>query len=104
MKLTREGKVARRVEEDNIRAQYVQDEKAYQLTSLRTSWFESNEKQQAERRHRIDEHSQKEELIQANKELVLLRRARLKEFLTAEAIATEQQLNAIGLSFVKDRF
>jgi aspartate/methionine/tyrosine aminotransferase len=103
MKLTREGKVARRVEEDTIRAQYVADAKEYQMTAMRTAWFEANEKRQTERRHRIEQHMHKEELIQANHELVLQRRTRLKEFLTAEAVAYERQLNEIGLAFVKDR-
>ncbi|KAG8470039.1 hypothetical protein KFE25_006494 [Diacronema lutheri] len=103
MKMTREGKVARRVEEDNIRAQYVDDAKSYQMTSMRTAWFDANEKRQTERRHRIEQMHNKEELIQANRELVLQRRARLREFLTDEAIMYEQQLNAIGLAFMKDR-
>lgn len=103
MKLTRGGQVARRVEEDNMRAKAVENAKGYALTSMRTAWFEANEKRQTLRRHRIEQYLNKEELLQANQELLLQRRARLKEFLTAEAMGYEQQLNAIGLAFAKDR-
>ena len=103
MKMSTAGKVARRVEEDNIRAAYVEDAKAYQMTSVRTSWFEANEKRQVERRHRLLEMTNKEELVQANKQLVLERRARLREFLTEEAVSFELQLNDMGLAFMKER-
>jgi len=103
MKLTREGKVARRVEEDNIRAQYVADAADYRMTHMRTAWFEASDKRQTVRRHRLEQHHHKEELLQANKELVLMRRAQLKELLEAEARMYEEQLNAMGLAFAKDR-
>ena len=103
MKLSREGKVARRVEEDNIRAQYVVDAKDYQMTAMRTAWFEANEKRQTQLRHRLEQLHNKEELIQANHEVLLLRRARMVEFLQAEAQLFERQLNELGLAFVKDR-
>mmetsp|Transcript_49793 Transcript_49793/g.107848 ORF Transcript_49793/g.107848 Transcript_49793/m.107848 type:complete len:103 (-) Transcript_49793:405-713(-) len=40
---------------------------------------------------------------QANRVLLLERRARLKEFLAAEAEAFEAQLNDMGLAFAKER-
>ncbi|KAJ1638476.1 hypothetical protein T492DRAFT_943473 [Pavlovales sp. CCMP2436] len=103
MKQTREGKVARRVEEDTVRASYVADAKDYQLTLMRTGWFEQNEKRQTATRHRLDAVQHTEEIKQANLELTLQRRARLKELLTAESLMYEHELNAIGLAFVKDR-
>ena len=42
------------------------------------------------------------ELQQENRELLIKRKARLKEFLAAEAVVFEQQLNAMGKAFVKD--
>lgn len=104
MKNSTAGRVARRVEEDNIRAQYVADAKSYEMTAMRTAWFEANAKRQMERLARLEHHEHKEELVQANKELVLIRRARLKEFLEAEARSFEQQLNDMGLAFAKHRY
>uniref|UniRef100_A0A7S2FV38 Uncharacterized protein n=1 Tax=Haptolina brevifila TaxID=156173 RepID=A0A7S2FV38_9EUKA len=43
------------------------------------------------------------ELEQENKMLLLQRKARLREFLTAEAEVFEQQLNAMGKAFCKPR-
>ena len=40
-----------------------------------------------------------QELEQENRELLLLRRARLKEFLQAESEMFEKQLNAMGKAF-----
>jgi len=43
-----------------------------------------------------------QELDQENKELLVLRRARLRDFLKAEAEVFEQQLNDKGLAFSRD--
>jgi hypothetical protein len=43
------------------------------------------------------------ELQQQNKELLLLRRARMKEFLADEAMEFERQLRQLGLAFCKER-
>ena len=45
----------------------------------------------------------KAELEQENKELLIRRRARLTEFLAAEAEVFEAQLNERGKAFCKDR-
>jgi len=42
------------------------------------------------------------ELEQQNKELLLLRRARMMEFLADEAKEFERQLNSMGLAFCKE--
>lgn len=42
------------------------------------------------------------ELVQQNRELLIKRRARLKEFLATEAVVFEQQLNAMGKAFCRD--
>jgi len=42
------------------------------------------------------------ELATENKELLIKRKARMKEFLTEEAEVFETQLNAMGLAFRKD--
>ncbi|KAL1508241.1 hypothetical protein AB1Y20_004358 [Prymnesium parvum] len=42
------------------------------------------------------------ELEQQNKELLLLRRARMRDFLEEEAKEFERQLNAMGLAFCKE--
>ena len=43
-----------------------------------------------------------QELQQENKELLVKRRARMKEFLAEEATVFEMQLNEMGLAFRKD--
>jgi hypothetical protein len=43
-----------------------------------------------------------QELDQENRELLLKRRARMNEFLKAEAEVFEQQLNAMGKAFCRD--
>lgn len=103
MKMTPAGKVARRVEEENIRAEYTEAAKQFALTSMRTAWYEADLKRQVDRIHRLEQAEHREELIQANKELVLLRRARLMSFLTAEAIMFEEELNRMGLAFARER-
>ena len=42
------------------------------------------------------------ELLQENKELMVKRKSRMKEFLAEEAQVFETQLNAMGLAFRKD--
>ena len=44
-----------------------------------------------------------QELEQENKMLLIKRKARMKEFLEAEAQHFEQQLNSMGKAFCKDR-
>ena len=43
------------------------------------------------------------ELEQENRMLGIQRKARMKEFLAAEAVVFEQQLNAMGMAFCKER-
>jgi len=43
-----------------------------------------------------------QELDQENKELLVIRRARLRDFLKAEAEVFEQQLNEKGMAFSRD--
>jgi len=95
--------VQRRVQEEQMRTDRLVDIKGTNLAMVRCQWEVSRLRQDVTTRERFLDKEVANEIEQGNKELVLLRRARMKEFLTAEAAEYERQLNEMGLAFAKDR-
>ena len=95
--------VMRRVKDEQMRTDRLVDIKAVNGSMVRCQWEASRMRTDPMTRQRFTEKEVANEIEQGNKELVLLRRARMKEFLTAEAAEYERQLNEMGLAFAKDR-
>jgi len=66
-------------------------------------WEVSRERTDITNRQLAETKKIAQELEQANLELLPKRRARLREFLEAEAMVFEEQLNAMGKAFCKER-
>ena len=73
------------------------------LAMVRCEWEVARLRSDALTRDKFQSKAINAEIEQGNKELILLRRARMKEFLAAEAEEFERQLNAKGLAFAKFR-
>lgn len=65
-------------------------------------WANSREKIDIEQMKLAETKKIHQELATENKELIIRRKARMKEFLAEEASVFESQLNAMGLAFRKD--
>jgi hypothetical protein len=65
-------------------------------------WANSRERTDVLSRQLYETKQIAHELAMENKELLLKRKARMKEFLAAEAQVFEQQLNAQGKAFCKE--
>jgi len=95
--------VKRRVQMETTLAFRAAEMNAQNSVMLACGWANARERadlasSQRHLRKRVDD-----ELIQANKETLLKRRARLKQFLAAEAAGFESQLGEMGLAFAKAR-
>ena len=66
-------------------------------------WATSRERTDVTVRHLAETKAIAQELEGENKELLLKRKARLRNFLAAEAQVFETQLNAMGKAFCKER-
>merc|ERR1712113_1234690 len=100
---TADHNVMRRVQMEQTLADRADAMRKQNQVMLASVWDNSRQRSdlaatQRHMRKRIDD-----ELVQANKETLLMRRARLKQFLTAEAAGFEAQLGEQGLAFAKLR-
>ena len=95
--------VMRRVKDEQTRNDRLVDIKAVNGAMVRCQWEASRMRTDPMTRERFIDKEVANEIEQGNKELILLRRARMKEFLEAEAAEMEAQLNARGLAFAKHR-
>jgi len=68
-----------------------------------TSWHEGHQKFQVQNMNKRNEQNIKKELIEANSELKIRRRERLKELYAKEMADYEKELNDKGLAIYKDR-
>ena len=95
--------VMRRVKDEQTRTDRLVDIKAVNGSMVRCQWEASRMRTDPMTRQRFTDKEVANEIEQGNKELILLRRARMKEFLEAEAAEFEANLNARGLAFAKHR-
>jgi hypothetical protein len=68
-----------------------------------TEWHESHQKFHISNLNKQNEARIQSELVEANQELKIRRRQRLKELYQKELALFEQQLNDMGLAIYKDR-
>lgn len=68
-----------------------------------TDWHETQQKYEVSKANKRTQQSIKEELVEANREMKILRTHRLKELYEREMEEYEAELNAMGLAIVKDR-
>ena len=68
-----------------------------------TSWHESHQKFQVSNMNKRNEQQIKKELVEANSELKIRRKERLKELYSHEMAEYEKELNDKGLAIYKDR-
>jgi len=68
-----------------------------------TSWHEGHQKFQISSLNKRNEQQIKKELIEANTELKIRRKERLKELYAKEMAQYEKELNDKGLAIFKDR-
>ena len=66
-------------------------------------WNNSRERTDVRLNQLYEQKAITQELEQENRELLLLRRARMKEFLAAESEHFERELNAMGKAFCTER-
>tara|TARA_B100000795_G_scaffold96994_1_gene71190 strand:- start:1270 stop:1581 length:312 start_codon:yes stop_codon:yes gene_type:complete len=95
--------VMRRVKDEQTRTDRLVDIKAVNGSMVRCQWEASRMRTDPMTRQRFTDKEVANEIEQGNKELILLRRARMREFLEAEAAEFEANLNARGLAFAKHR-
>ena len=95
--------VMRRVKDEQTRTDRLTNIKISNQAMVRCQWEVSRMRTDPMVRERFTDKEVANEIEQGNKELILLRRARMKEFLEAEAEEYERQLNARGLAFAKHR-
>lgn len=81
----------------------LQEIKVSQHAMRACEWATSRERTDLNVRQLAETKKITQELEQENKELLLKRKARLRDFLTAEAQVFEAQLNTMGKAFCKDR-
>mmetsp|Transcript_9997 Transcript_9997/g.17639 ORF Transcript_9997/g.17639 Transcript_9997/m.17639 type:complete len:112 (+) Transcript_9997:53-388(+) len=89
-----------REEELRKAGQYVAEEK---VLRNQTAWVESSAKNARKIQSRTAQNVHQQELTLMNQELKLVRKARLKEFYEELNEQYEKELNARGLSIVRDR-
>lgn len=68
-----------------------------------TSWHEGHQKFQISNMNKRNEQQIKKELVEANSELKVRRKERLKELYSQEMAEYEKELNDKGLAIYKDR-
>jgi hypothetical protein len=95
--------VRRRVADEQVRTDRLVEIKTANASMVRCQWEASQMRMDPMKRERFVEKEVANEIEQGNRELILLRRARMKEFLEAEAAGFEASLNARGLAFAKHR-
>ena len=95
--------IQRRVNQEQTQFEALRAIKASNLAQVRGQWEVSRLRTDASTRQRFEDKEIANEVEQGNKELLILRRARMKEFLAAEAAEHERQLNELGLAFAKYR-
>ena len=95
--------VRRRVKDEQVITDRLEGIKETSHAMRACEWFNSRERNDAVSKQLKVTKQVAKELEQENKELLLLRKARMKEFLAAEAAEFETQLNAMGKAFCKER-
>jgi len=95
--------VRRRVADEQVRTDRLAEIKTANMSMVRCQWEASQMRMDPMKRQRFVEKEVANEIEQGNRELILLRRARMKEFLEAEAAGFEASLNVRGLAFAKHR-
>lgn len=95
--------VKRRVHEEQMRTDRLVDIGRSNMAMVRCEWEVARLRTDAVTKDKYETKAIVAEMEQGNKELILVRRARMAEFLAAEAAEFEAQLNERGLAFAKVR-
>ena len=95
--------VGRRVKQEQEQADQLANIKQANQAMVRCEWEVARLRTHVSTREKYEQKAINAEMVQANKELILLRKARMSEFLSAEALEFERQLNERGLAFAKYR-
>merc|ERR1711990_901630 len=90
--------VARRVKDEQVLTERLIDLKQQGHAMRACEWYNARERGDVSLQQLYEKKKITNELEQANKEMLLLRRARMKELLEAEAFEFETQLNSMGLA------
>jgi len=92
-----------RIKRDETIADRLEKERLASNTMEVARWMTNLEEASEQQRRKIEAELGKEEVKLKNKELVMVRRAQLKNLLADDAMQYEKELNVIGKSFYKKR-